>query len=183
MDLFDRMPHLEGEHILLREMVQTDADALHELAHSEKVYHYEPTYLYERRYQDAHEAIAHMRAECFDARESVLLAVCLLDQPDQMLGIAEVYDYLPDQAQASIGGRLLERYWRHGIASEIVKLLTRYLIDEIGVRTIVTHVMVENKASALMMQKNGYRALKPAFYEDWGGEQSVLVEEYVYQSE
>ena len=181
MDLFERMPRLESERVLLREMVAADAAALSELVHSEAVYRYEPTFLFERRYDNASEAIARMRSECFDTRESVLLAVCLQSNPDEMLGIAEMYDYHPDAGEVSIGGRLLERVWRHGIASEIVKLLTRYLIDEVGVRTIVTHVMADNAASAAMMQKMGYRALRPAFAEDWGAGE-VLVSEYVYQS-
>ena len=98
-----------------------------------------------------------------------------------MLGIAEIYDYLPQEGKASIGGRLLERSWRRGIASEIVQLLTRYLIDEIGLQTIVCHVMADNIASSRMMEKNGYRTNGPSFHEDWARDEDVLVNEYIYQ--
>lgn len=182
MDLFERIPTLEGTRVLLREIVDTDASAFHELAQSEAVYRYEPTYLYERRYDDARYAIAHLRSECLDTRESVLFAVCLRERPHEMLGIAEIYDYRPGEGAASIGGRLLERAWRQGISSEVAHLLTRYLIDEVGVQVVVTHVMADNVASNAMMRKIGFRSERSGFYEDWGSGK-VLVNEYVFKRE
>ena len=64
-----------------------------------------------------------MREECLDARASVLLAVCLREVPDDMLGIAEVYAYEERKPKASIGYRLVERAWGRGIATEVAGLL------------------------------------------------------------
>ena len=81
MEPFGEMPRIEGEHVILREMIAADASALAEIARSEAVYRYLPTFLYEQRYDDAAVAIGRMRAECFDTKESILLAVCLREEP------------------------------------------------------------------------------------------------------
>ena len=81
MEPFGEIPRIEGEHVILREMIAADASALAEIARSEAVYRYLPTFLYEQRYDDAAVAIERMRAECFDTKESILLAVCLREEP------------------------------------------------------------------------------------------------------
>lgn len=179
MAVFDKMPRIEGSEVLLREMVDADADNLYELAHCDDIYRLEPTYLYERQYEDAHEAIAQMNDKCFETRESVILAVCLKSAPDDMLGIAEVYAYEPRKPKASIGVRLLKRAWGQGIATETVGLLKDWLLSE-GVRTITAHVMVENY-SGRTAEKNGFVKLYPNCLEDWGFDEPVLVDKWVYK--
>lgn len=179
MALFDEMPRIEGERVLLREMVDSDADALYELASNDKVYRLEPTFLYERQFDDMHEAIAQMREKCFDTHESIILAVCLRSAPDEMLGIGEIYDYHPRKPKASIGGRLIERAWGQGIATEVAGLLKDYLLSQ-GVRTITAHAMVENY-SGRVLEKNGFVRLYPNCREDWGRGEPVLVDKWVYK--
>lgn len=181
MELFDGIPRIEGERILLREVIDADAASLEELCQSEAVYRYEPTFLLERKYVDKHTAIARMREECLDARASVLLAVCLREAPDDMLGIAEVYAYEERKPKASIGYRLVERAWGRGIATEVAGLLKRHLLDEVGMRTITAHVLPQNAASARVLEKNGFRLLFRDVPEDWGFDEPVLVDKWVYK--
>lgn len=181
MKLFDEMPYIEGEHLILREMHPSDAPALDELSHSEAVYRYLPTFLYEQSYDDAATAIEHMREECFDTKESILLAICPREAPEQMVGIAEIYAFEERKPKMSIGYRILERYWGRGIATETAGLLKRYLLEEAGARTITAHVMVENEPSARALAKNGFVNLYSNCVEDWGFEEPVLVDKYVFK--
>ena len=168
MNLFDEMPRIESERLILREFVDADAEALAAFAHDEEVYRYLPTFLYEQRYDDAHLVISRMREECFDTKESILLAICLRDAPDQMLGIAEFYAYEPRKPKASIGYRLGREYWGQGIATEVVGMLKDHLLDRVHMRTITAHVICENVASARALQKNDFVCLYPHVWEDWG---------------
>ena len=79
---FDEMPRIEGEHIILREMVEGDAPALEELSHSAAVYRYLPTFLYEQSRDDVAYVIRHLREDCFDTKESIILAICACGEPD-----------------------------------------------------------------------------------------------------
>lgn len=81
MEPFGEIPRIEGEHVILHEMIAADASSLAEIARSEAVYRYLPTFLYEQKYDDAAVAIERMHAECFDTKESILLAVCLREEP------------------------------------------------------------------------------------------------------
>lgn len=50
--LFDEIPCLEGERIILRHVTENDREALQEMAQSNRIYRYEPTYLLEQQYTD-----------------------------------------------------------------------------------------------------------------------------------
>ena len=181
MNLFDEMPRIESERLILREFVDADAEALAAFAHDEEVYRYLPTFLYEQRYDDAHLVISRMREECFDTKESILLAICLRDAPDQMLGIAEFYAYEPRKPKASIGYRLGREYWGQGIATEVVGMLKDHLLDRVHMRTITAHVICENVASARALQKNDFVCLYPHVGEDWGWGEPVLIDKWIYK--
>ena len=56
-DLFRTIPRLAGKTIELRALTQADADALDAFTHDDRVYRYLPTFLFERKYPTAAEAI------------------------------------------------------------------------------------------------------------------------------
>lgn len=182
-DLFSEYPTLRNEEILLRKMEPADAQDLGALSHSEAVYRYLPTFLYEQKYPDPRTVIERMDAECFDAGESILLAVCRRSQPDHLVGIAEIYNYEAKKEKASIGYRLHESVWGQGIATQVVGLLRDYLIQEVGLRTITAHIMCENAASARAVQKNGFLNKYPDLYGDWGFDQLSHTDKYVFKRE
>ena len=179
--LFDKVPRLEGERVILREMAPSDAQALSALASDNKIYRFEPTFLYERKYADPAETIARMRAECFDTKESLLWAVCLRSQPNELVGIAEAYGFEPHKPKMSIGYRLRRQWWGQGIATEVAGLLKSYLRDQCGMRTITAHVLPENIGSARVLEKNGFRRLFTNIPEDWGWEEPIPVDKWVYK--
>lgn len=200
MKLFDEMPCLENDRMVLREMTTEDAPALERIAKDPKVYVYLPTFLYEQKYDDAREAIANMRRECFLAKDSIMLGIFLKENPDEaagnsehlgeaaggaehlgeMAGIAEIYAYDERKKKASIGIRLAQAYWYRGIAVPAEMLLMDYL-KKCGIKTVTAHIMVHNEASARTVQKLGFENKFPRLWEDWGREGPVLVDKYVYK--
>ena len=163
-------------------MTAADARALNDFTHSERVYEFLPTFLYEQKYEDAAEMLKKLHAECFETLESLLLGVYLNDASDELVGIAEVYNYEPDRQKASIGYRLAEHVWGRGIATRVTRLLKDYLIGRAGIRVITAHVMIENEASAAVLRKNGFMVQDVDYHvlEDWGFEAPVVVDKYVF---
>ena len=49
-------------------------------------------------------------------------------------------------------------------------------------RTITAHVMVENVASARLIEACGFRPLYRDLWEDWGFDELVKVDKYIYKS-
>ena len=172
--LFTEIPRLQGNRILLRKLVDGDADSLHSLAKQENVYRYLPTFLFEQKYEDAHVMIRRLYDECLD--NSLILGVFI---DEAFCGLAEMYGYREPIHKISVGYRLKEEYWGHGIATEVLGLMTDFLLTEKPIEIITASTMVENQASANVLKKNGFDLVVHAVGEDWGYPQLTVADKWV----
>ena len=182
MELFEEMPRLENEMLILREMKEADAPLLDRLSSDPRVYVYLPTFLYEQKYKDPLEVIRKMKQECFLTKDSILLGIYLKTAPEELAGIAEIYAFDEQKNKASVGVRLRPEYWYRGIALQAVSLLKEYLDKDIGIRTITAHIMTHNHASARMVAKLGFEKRYSNLWEDWGREGPVLTDKYIWKN-
>lgn len=181
MKLFEEYPEIGNDVLLLRKMRMEDAPALQALAEDLEVYRMLPTFLYEQKYADKREVIARMDEECFRTKDSILLAVCRAETPEEMIGIAEIYGYEADREKVSIGCRLSSSCWGQGIATQVIRLLKAYLLEETEIRTITAHILPDNHASAAAAEKNGFRKLYADVPEDWGFAELTRTDKYVFK--
>lgn len=181
MNLFDEYPYLENEYILVHRLVPGDAEALRELTEDLKVRETVPTLLYEMKYEDKALVIEREEEEYFRTGQGILLGVYLKEEPEQMVGIAEIYGFEPLRGKASIGDRIISRYWGRGISTSIVSLLRDYLIDEVGLRLVTAHILKVNSASSTCVTRNGFIRKYKDVYEDWGTGEPVLTDVYIYK--
>jgi len=179
--LFDEIPEMKNERVLLRPIERKDLPALSEMTGDPEVYRFLPTFLYEQKYDDKNLMLDRMEEECIRTKDTILLAVCPADEQDTFMGIAEIYNYEPQKEKASIGYRLCREFWGRGIASEVTGLLKKYLLERTDVRKITAHVMVENKASAKVLLKNGFFPKWQNLSEDWGRPENVTVDKYRFK--
>lgn len=177
--LFSTIPRLEGERIVIKRLEDADAQALWEFSHSDEVYRYLPTFLFEQQFQNMHECIAQMYGPLFANKESIILGIYLRDGM-QFCGLFEFYGFRDDMHKISIGYRLLKRYWGQGIATEAVRLAVHYLYAKTEIELITASTMVENRASAQVLYKNGFVWTTQAD-EDWGFEQPTLADKWFTQ--
>ena len=166
--LFDEIPYLEGERIVLRKITEEDREALREMARSDIVYRYEPSYLLEQQYTDMDQLLRDLYGEFFGKKQNLFLGIFLRDRPSELCGLAEFYDYRDHLHMVSIGARLREKFWKSGIATEVAKLMADYLFGETDIEIITASTMVENKASARVLEKNGFMSTRTVHREDWG---------------
>ena len=176
--LFSEIPCLKGKRVTLRPLAADDADGLRELTESDAVYRYLPAFLFESKYEDKAEVIARLYDECIG--DSLILGIFT---DDAFCGLAEIYGYRAPLSKASVGYRLLERYWGKGIATEALGLLVKYLLEETDVRIITASTMAENHTSAHVLQKNGFRQLPDTEPEDWGYAEPIMAEKWLRTSE
>lgn len=171
--LFDEIPCLEGERIILKQITEKDREALQEMACSKPVYRYEPTYLLEQQYTDINLLLEDLYGKYFENKQNLLLGIFLKEHPEELCGLAEFYDYRDHIHAVSIGTRLREKFWKCGIATEAAKLMTDYLFKETDIEIITASTMIENKASAHVLEKNGFMTTKTIQKEDWGHAEST----------
>ena len=172
--LFSEIPCLESPRLVLKQLADEHAQDLYELAHSERVYRYLPTFLFEQKYDDIHYVIRRLYDECF--RESIILGVF---EEDRFCGLAEMYGYRDPIHKISVGYRLLERCWGRGIATEALGLMIHYLYDETDIEIITASTMVENQASAAVLRKNRFDLVSSGVGEDWGYDQPTIADKWI----
>jgi len=70
--------------------------------------------------------------------------------PESLAEVPDVWDFL-------LGYTVHPAWWGRGITSAAVGLFTPLLHERLGVRRIVAKVFEENRASARVLKKNGFR--------------------------
>ena len=175
--LFDGIPTLESDRLRLRRLEDPDADAIGELTGNPAVYRYLPTFLFEKQYDDAREMIRRLYGECFRNGESLILGVFLKDG-DRLCGLAEFYGYKAALRKTCVGYRLMERWWGRGIATEAVALMVDYLFTRTDIEIITASTMIENGASARVLEKNGFIRTASGVPEDWGYEEPTVADKW-----
>ena len=162
-ELFPEPPTLRGGGLILRPLEQRDAADLLRLTRQEAVYRYLPTYLFEKQSGEMRAVIRGLYRECLE--DSLILGVF---RDGVFCGLGEVYGYRAPIHKASVGYRLLEEAWGQGTATETLRLLLEELMERRGIEIVTASTMIENKASARVLQKNGFTLVKHAVDEDWG---------------
>ena len=177
-NVFDEIPYIEGEHIIIRKITDADADELQAMIQSKKVYRYLPTFLFEQQYTDIHEMIRKLYDECFAAKESLILAVCRKED-GSFCGLAEYYGFKDEIHAVCIGLRLVERCWGCGIATEAIALMVNYLYTQTDTEIITASSMIENDACTKALKKNGFSLVKSGAKEDWGYDHPTLANKWI----
>lgn len=78
-------------------------------------------------------------------------------------------DPIKKNHKAEIGYWLSEQHWNKGIISEALRIVTDYGFIKLRLRRIQAHVFKQNKPSARILEKNGYKKeglLKKYFYKN-----------------
>ncbi len=163
--------------LVLRQLVDTDVPALEELVASERVYRYLPTYLFEKQFDDMHKMIRELYGSCFPAKESLILGV-EVPGDGSICGLAEYYGLRDDAHKISVGYRFLERSWGRGVASKTVHLMVEYLYTQTDTQIITASTMIEDLASARVLEKNDFIRTARGVEEDWGYDQPTIADKW-----
>ena len=172
--LFSEIPYITGDNIELRKILDSDAKALSELVDDPKVYRYLPTFLFEKKYDDIDYIIERLYDECF--KESIILGIFC---DNEFCGLAEMYGYRDELHKVSVGYRLIERFWGRGIATEALGMMIRYIFDETDIEIITASTMIENRASARVLEKNGFTLVESGADEDWGYDKPTPADKWI----
>ena len=101
-----------------------------------------------------------------------------MKETGELAGLAEFYGLRDRLHKASVGYRLRERYWGKGIATEAVRLMVGYLYGETDIEIITASTMVENSASAHVLEKVDFIRTARYVEEDWGFPEPTIVDKW-----
>ena len=180
--LFDVFPYLENNKVIIRKMVSSDIAALSEISNNDNVYKFISPFLYKKSNKALGTAIKNLGGRDFDNKKYIIAGIYLKDNPSQLVGLAEMFDYKKRESKITIGYRLNEDYWNKKIASNALKLMVEYLVNEIGITILNAFVMPENLYSSKVLLNNGFIKEDYTLQEkNWGGQEIVSVDVYTYR--
>ncbi|MDP4146492.1 MAG: GNAT family protein [Bacillota bacterium] len=151
---YEQFPHITANEITLRKIEASDLDSLFEIYSNEKLFKYSPVMLKKNKATVAN-MIGHFERD-FNKRKEIFLGICLNSEPNNIVGVAELFDYSQDVNMITIGYRLNDKFWGKGIATKTVKAVTEFLFNDIGINRIQAYVMPENIKSQNVLQRNGF---------------------------
>jgi ribosomal-protein-alanine N-acetyltransferase len=154
MRAFADLPTLETKRLLLRKMSLNDAEEMLAYASDAEVAKYTS---WER-----YGSIEDTRAFLADAERRYLenLPVAwavVLKAEGRLIGTCGFGSWQPEHRRAEIGYALARPYWGQGLTPEAVRAVFGYGFGRMGLNRIQATCMVENVASARVMEKVGMR--------------------------
>ena len=173
-ELFPEPPALAGSRLCLQPLSLSDADSLRMLVQEESVYRYLPTFLFEKKYDQPKDVLLRLYDEGLN--DSLILGVFM---EQRFCGLFEVYGFRAPIHKASVGYRLLQEEWGKGIASESLGMMIDELLTGRGIEIITASTMLQNRASAHVLQKNGFTLVNHAVEEDWGFPEPTLTDKWI----
>ena len=155
-ELFGAFPYLENEKIIIRKMELNDVAALSEISNNDNVYKYISPFLHKKSNKALETAIKNLGGKEFEKKKYIIAGIYLKDNPNRLVGLAEMFDYKKRENKITVGYRLNEDYWNKKIATNVLKLMVEYLVNKVNITTLQAFVMPENLYSSKVLLNNGF---------------------------
>ena len=181
-ELFGAFPYLENEKIIIRKMELNDVAALSEISNNDNVYKYISPFLHKKSNKALETAIKNLGGKEFEKKKYIIAGIYLKDNPNRLVGLAEMFDYKKRENKITVRYRLNGDYWNKKIATNALKLMVEYLVNKVNITTLQAFVMPENLYSSKVLLNNGF--VKEDFTvqeKNWGGQEIVTVDVYTYK--
>jgi ribosomal-protein-alanine N-acetyltransferase len=151
---FDTFPTLQTQRLLLRELLPSDAEAIFKMRSNERVMQYIGK-LPQKDLREAQELVETYR-KAFQENEAVNWAICLLEQPDTLIGTVGFWRMDKVNHRTEIGYTLQFEHWRKGIMDETLKAVIEYCFKTLRFHSIEANTDPENEASGRILEKHGF---------------------------
>lgn len=151
---YKEFPKIVTDKVILRKIEENDVDGLFEIYSNEKVFTYIPGEVKKNK-ATVQNMIGHFERD-FHKKKEIFLGIYLAEAPDEIVGVAEMFEYDDKVNMITIGYRFNERYWGKGIATQTVRAMVDHLFNTIGINRIQAFVMPANENSQKVLRNNNF---------------------------
>lgn len=95
-------------------------------------------------------------SQSFFTNQQIRLMV-VENKHSQTVGCVDVFEYDPKHSRAGVGILIAEEYRQKGYGLESLRLILKYLFQQIGVHQVFCHIMENNHHSISIFQKAGFQ--------------------------
>ncbi len=153
-DLFENIPTLKTERLVLKQIDLSDAPALFSIksdAEGTSKYGREPHKNLEETKRWVKQLITN-----FKEKESLAWSIHLQDT-DEAIGLVTLWNLDPESFVGELGYELHRNYWRRGIMFDALKAVIDWLMRETPLNRIEACPIKENIPSVKMLEKLGFK--------------------------
>lgn len=150
---FHPFKNLETDRLLLRRLVDTDADEVLELRGNTETMKYIPRPIVQTR-EEALEHIA-MIEDKIVSNTGINWAITIKGNP-KAIGIIGIYKIYPENHRAEIGYMITPETFGKGYTTEAIRAILEYGFDELNLHSMEAIIDPDNIASEKVLQKNGF---------------------------
>ncbi|MGH1145198.1 GNAT family N-acetyltransferase [Bacillus pseudomycoides] len=152
--VFGDFPVLESVNLVLRKIEEVHLQELYSIYDNDKVFEY-CGIIPKHNLQTVRKMIGHFDRD-YHKKSRIKWGIFQKNQSDKLVGIIESMDFNQKVNMVSIGYFLAEDYWAKGIATESVRMVVKFLFEEVNVNRIQAEVMPVNEVSKKVPLKNGF---------------------------
>ncbi|PFX46519.1 alanine acetyltransferase [Bacillus pseudomycoides] len=152
--VFGDFPVLESVNLVLRKIEEVHLQEVYSIYDNDKVFEY-CGIIPKHNLQTVRKMIGHFDRD-YHKKSRIKWGIFQKNQSDKLVGIIESMDFNQKVNMVSIGYFLAEDYWGKGIATESVRMVVKFLFEEVNVNRIQTEVMPVNEVSKKVLLKNGF---------------------------
>ncbi|MCX2824989.1 GNAT family protein [Bacillus pseudomycoides] len=152
--VFGDFPVLESVNLVLRKIEEVHLQELYSIYDNDKVFEY-CGIIPKHNLQTVRKMIGHFDRD-YHKKSRIKWGIFQKNQSDKLVGIIESMDFNQKVNMVSIGYFLAEDYWGKGIAAESVRMVVKFLFEEVNVNRIQAEVMPVNEVSKKVLLKNGF---------------------------
>lgn len=147
-------PILETERLILRELVEDDAQAILNCFSNEDVLRYYG----QNRLTDLEQVKNIIRnfSNSYKEKRGIKWGI-QIKETEGIIGTIGFHDWSSEHKRAEIAYALLPEHWGKGYATEAVKKVTTYGFHELNLTRIGAVVFTENQASHVLLTKLGFQ--------------------------
>jgi ribosomal-protein-alanine N-acetyltransferase len=154
--VFDKLPTLETERLILREVCQDDVHDLYELYADPDVFSFIPVNG-DETIEDTQKRVERI---CSQMRQGVwAFWAIVLKEENKVIGVCGLYDFSFTSASAEVFSLMAKRYWSQGFMTEAKRVIIKCGFECMGLNRIDASVFPENGASIRVNQKLGFQII------------------------
>ncbi|MCU9614628.1 GNAT family N-acetyltransferase [Caldibacillus lycopersici] len=152
--IFTDFPEMESTNLLLKKIELSNLDDVYSIFRNERVFTY-CGIIPKKNIETVSKMIGHFERD-YSKKTRIKWGIFLKAQSNKLIGIIEAMDFNQKVNMVTIGYFLAEDYWGHGIATESVQILVKFLFEKVQVNRIQAEVMPANVNSKKVLLKNGF---------------------------
>ncbi len=150
---FDAFPVLKTNRLVLRQILDSDAEPLFHFRSDPRVMQYFGRPLMQE-IAEAEKLVSDIHA-MFDRNDGVQWAICLLDDP-AMIGTITIWKIDKAHHRAEIGYLLSPDWQGKGLMTEALQAMLAYAFGTLHLHSLEANVNPDNAASITLLERNGF---------------------------